>query len=228
MFPQLPALTHSFAMSADWLLFVGLVLLFFKLRKLKPWIPYPGIEIDSTAHAKPIKELIISETWICLTTIPLPIILLLLLQTFAITSDSLIVKKFVFGLVLFFDAVLILKLMVCRPRPNAIAIEANFKQHKQEISMKMDMILESRQSFPSAHAYLAAFASTFFIIVSLLVMEQGVVASTVQLTLFLLGTYPGICQANTHWHHWSDVIAGHVIGSIAAVYSYFVMLSNSE
>ena len=217
-------LTCCFSMSADWLLFACLVALFFKLRKLRPYIPYPDLGIDAAAHGKPIQKLIISESWICLTTILFPIILLQLLQTFFSPADQTLVKKYVFGLVLSFDGVLILKLMVGRARPNAIAIEAQFKEQKQEISMKMDMILESRQSFPSAHSFLAAFASTFFVMVSRSMLAPGVVASTIQLVLFLLGTWPGICQGNTHWHHWSDVIAGHAIGSSAAVYSFFSML----
>lgn len=211
-------------MSADWLVFAVLVALFFQLRRMKPHVPYPGLDIDPKVHGKPIMKLIVSESWICLTTILFPIILLGLLQTLVTSADASLLKKYLFGLVLSFDAVLILKLIVCRPRPNAIAIEAQNKDKKQDISMKMDLTLESRQSFPSAHSYLAAFASTYFVLVSASMMQPGVVRSTIQIFLFLLGSYPGICQGNTYWHHWSDVIAGQAIGSSAALYSYFLML----
>lgn len=145
-------------MSADWLLFAVLVVLFLKLRRLKPRVPYPDLHIDNVSHGKPIKELIVSESAICLTTILAPILMLLLLPTQP--DGETLVKKYMFGFIITFDAVLILKLMTGRPRPNAIAIEAQFKEQKEEVSMKIDMILESRQSFPSAHSFMSAFAST--------------------------------------------------------------------
>lgn len=207
----------------DWILFLGLIALFLKLRKVKPWAPFYELDPGDRVHGKPIQQLIVSEATISLTTMLLPILVLQVLCFLTEDVTQLDVKKYAFGLVLFFDAVLALKLMAGRPRPNANAIEQKFKEMKKEISMKLDYLLESRQSFPSAHSYLAAFASTFFAIVASR-LASGIVSATVQLTLILLGTYPGICQANTHWHHWSDVITGHAIGTLAAVYSYFYML----
>lgn len=211
-------------MILDSILFIGLIALFLRLRKVKPWAPFYELEPDDRAHGKPIQELIVSEAVICLTTMVLPIPLLqaLCFLTDGVTQAE--VKKYAFGLFLFFDAVLVLKLMVGRARPNAIAIEKRFNEGKKEISMKLDHLLESRQSFPSGHSFLAAFTSTFFVIVVSRLMGAGIVSSTVQLTLLLLGAYPGICQGNTYWHHWSDVIAGHAIGTLGALYSYFYML----
>ena len=208
-------------MSAEWVVFALHVILFLKLRKIKPFVPYPDLGIDGKKHGMPIKDLIVSESLITLTTILLPIPILLLLQS---SSDPLLLKKYLFGLILSFNFVLILKLMVGRPRPNAIAIESQYKKLKEEVSMKVDHLLESRQSFPSGHAFLSGFASTFFIVILFQTLEKGIPSSTAQMLLFLLGTFPGICQANTYWHHWTDVIVGHLIGSVAAIYSHFFLL----
>lgn len=222
---RLLLLTLTHIMILDSVLFLGLVVLFLKLRKVKPWAPAIELDKNDLTYNKPIQELIVSESVISLTTIPLPILLLQLLTFFSDDFGQEVVKKYAFGLVLFFDAVLVLKLMVGRPRPNAATIEERFKEGKQEISMKMDYQLESRQSFPSAHSFLAAFASMFFVIVVRHgLKDQSIFSATIQVTLLLLGAYPGVCQANTFWHHWSDVVSGHLIGTLAAVYSYFYML----
>ena len=107
----------------------------------------------------------------------------------------------------------VIKIIVSRPRPNAIEYEASMK-HKTD----KKQVHISRQSFLSGHAFGGVFASTFTSLF-LVQMFPSIPLPFVAL-LFASGLYPGLTQAIDHWHHASDVLSGYGYGLATALLSF--------
>ena len=83
--------------------------------------------------------------------------------------------------------------------------------------------LESRKSFYSGHASSGSYSGTFIVLFlhSLTGGKADLILSTVKVLVFIAGLYPGITQGVCFFHHWTDVITGHLAGIILASYAFY-------
>lgn len=117
----------------------------------------------------------------------------------------------------------LLKLMASRARPNAAALEGH-PDHS------INQSLNSRQSFPSGHAWAGVFAAVF---ASSYLEDRmtgslisPIVVRVIQSIIIISGLYPGYTQATRYWHFWSDVFAGYTIGAATSYITYNKLLTN--
>jgi hypothetical protein len=86
---------------------------------------------------------------------------------------------------------------------------------------------ESRLSFPSGHASLSFYSTTFLIVFinqSWNCRSLGLLPRIVQVLLFTLAVYIGLSRIVDNKHHPTDVIAGAILGaSIAIITSFFLI-----
>lgn len=151
--------------------------------------------------------------------------------------------KLLFGWQLATIFVTFVKHTVGRPRPhfyaaNRIKFDADDNQFYQddrktisrspELNLSKSQLVqnsvkrESRFSFFSGHAMCGMFAAIYLIVyIHEKVTIKNLTISLIQFGLLLIGMFPGITQGRTYWHHWSDVITGHVVGAIAAYVTFY-------
>ncbi|XP_002156341.3 phospholipid phosphatase 1 [Hydra vulgaris] len=89
-------------------------------------------------------------------------------------------------------------------------------------------VIEARKSFPSGHTSYAIFVA---VLLSLYI-EYVVVTSQIyllkpfaQLTLICLGLACSFTRISDYFHHWSDVLAGLIIGTLLAYYTIFYLMN---
>ncbi|XP_063241943.1 putative phosphatidate phosphatase [Bacillus rossius redtenbacheri] len=88
------------------------------------------------------------------------------------------------------------------------------------------VIEEARLSFPSGHAALSFYAAVFTVMyLQAEVTWTGslVLKHSLQAALVILAWYTALSRVTDHMHHWSDVLAGGCIGSLAAVLAVVFM-----
>lgn len=213
----------------EWALQVFLLGLFCYLRALKPWTRKED-HLDPLLHDKPLRPLMISEKVILANVLFIVPLNVYVIDTFGSASKTLVsesgmsvVEKYFFGLLLSVCVNQVIKLVTCRPRPNAIALESLAQDGKKPEWFKCDPSLESRQSFFSGHALLGSFCSFFivFLIQEVSQPKRSLAPSAVQFLLILLGMFPAMSQGVSYWHHWDDVIVGYGVGILAAAATYY-------
>ncbi|KAK4015742.1 hypothetical protein OUZ56_030716 [Daphnia magna] len=82
-----------------------------------------------------------------------------------------------------------------------------------------DLVRESRLSFPSGHASFSAYTMLFLALYLQRRMNWSgskLLRPTIQISALLLSWYTGLTRVSDYKHHWSDVLSGFLIGSIAA------------
>ena len=145
--------------------------------------------------------------------------------------DTRIVIRFLFGWGLNAFVCYIIKGLVGRLRPNFMTmnsdeIEIGRKVYKSILARDSTyenlFILESRKSFYSGHASAGSYAGTFTVLfLHSLVPRANLVLSLIKIFSFILGLYPGITQGICFFHHWTDVIAGHLAGMFFASFAFY-------
>ncbi|KAK6039399.1 PAP2 family protein [Cooperia oncophora] len=108
---------------------------------------------------------------------------------------------------------------VCKP----LNITCNGHEYydKYVCSGNPDMVTEARKSFFSGHSSFAMYASTFAAVYLLARMPRHTlgraVLPVIQTSLLAIGLLISYSRINDNKHHWSDVIAGILVGMVAAI-----------
>ena len=126
----------------------------------------------------------------------------------------------------------LLKLYIQRPRPNFYVL-CGFDASQQRCTAGIDHVREANFSFPSGHSSLSACACVFMTwhVCGMMVGRHGMTkhwsmrqrrfACLFTSTLFLAWTlFVGASRLHDHWHHYADVVAGLLLGSLAATLGY--------
>ncbi|BHF76482.1 hypothetical protein SprV_0501958000 [Sparganum proliferum] len=82
---------------------------------------------------------------------------------------------------------------------------------------------EMRLSFPSGHSAYSMFPAIFICLYLYYRMPRigvgSVLQAFVQITAFSLAFYVGLSRVSDYKHHWSDVLAGMIIGAAVAIFT---------
>jgi len=114
----------------------------------------------------------------------------------------------------------VLKYTVGRPRPDFLAMAAELGQ----------TATESRLSFPSGHSS-SSFASMVFLALYLngklhIFNEKGgtpMIKALVPIIPIMLSIFVAVSRTVDYHHHFSDIIAGSILGTGTAFYCYFLL-----
>eukprot|EP00850_Spirogloea_muscicola_P005387 SM000024S07849 [mRNA] locus=s24:875423:876485:- [translate_table: standard] len=115
-----------------------------------------------------------------------------------------------------------------------MALRSAFKEDGNVLcSGKPSVVREGRRSFPSGHSSWAfaglGFLSLYLASKLYLNSRKGFVYKSVLVLLPLLGALAvGISRIDDYWHHWTDVLAGSLLGLAMAGTFYFQLLLNTE
>lgn len=145
---------------------------------------------------------------------------------------------FAFGLLLTFDATEVGKYTVGRLRPHFMAVcqpqlmdgstcyDAVNKHRYVEnyfclaTGFATSDVRQIRLSFPSGHSSLAFYAMIY---VSLYLQKRmswrksNLTKPCLQFVLIMLAWFTALSRIMDYWHHWSDVLAGSIIGAMGAL-----------
>ena len=89
-----------------------------------------------------------------------------------------------------------------------------------------DTVRESRLSFPSGHASTVFYTAIFLILFINRTWSKrsfSFVAQFFQFLLFSLAFFTGLSRINDHKHHWSDVLAGSILGTVIAIFKFYYL-----
>ncbi|XP_026743774.1 putative phosphatidate phosphatase [Trichoplusia ni] len=119
---------------------------------------------------------------------------------------------------------------VCKPIPRADSA-LNQLGYIVEYDCYADadpsLIKDMRLSFPSAHSSFAMYCAIFFIFyVQVKCKWRGskLLRHAIQYAVFIAAWYVGLSRVVDHMHHWSDVAAGFLIGTIYACLVFVYVL----
>lgn len=187
----------------------------------------------------PYLPIIIPATPMLITAFIIPSIIILLTERKLQQPDRFVVwKRFAFSFVADTVIMLFFKFAVGRLRPHFLAV------CQPDIDLQVDHFYEpdqcvckpgsenitwqARQSFFSGHASQVMTAAVFLVLFLQDRFERSLVKTTIQMFIILIGLYPGITQHHNYWHHASDVLSGHIVGSIVGTACYYWMWGGDE
>lgn len=145
---------------------------------------------------------------------------------------------FTFGLLLTTDATEIGKYTIGRIRPHFIAVcQPQFhdgsscsnatNQHRYienyscaSTGYNADDVRQARLSFPSGHASLVFYSLLYMTIYlqNRIVWQKGqLIKPFIQFILIISAWFVALTRIMDNWHHWSDVLAGSILGTLAAL-----------
>lgn len=87
-------------------------------------------------------------------------------------------------------------------------------------------VSESRLSFPSGHASTAFYTAIFLILYVNRTWSKrnlSFVAQFFQFLLFASAFYTGLSRVTDNKHHWSDVLAGSLLGTLVATFKFYYL-----
>lgn len=116
---------------------------------------------------------------------------------------------------------------VCQPDYNKFNCSDGYITLDVCTTSNMKALRQARLSFPSGHSSLAMFTSVllmFYIEFRVNSPRFTLIKPFVQFILLTLGVCCCYTRISDYWHHWSDVVAGSVIGVMFAVYTVFHMM----
>ncbi|XP_033751251.1 phospholipid phosphatase 3-like [Pecten maximus] len=116
---------------------------------------------------------------------------------------------------------------VCRPDTNTFNCSTGYIE-EYKCTGDPDVIKQARLSFPSGHASFSVYSMLFLILyiqVRMRWRQAVIVRPWLQLILFLMALYTCISRIFDYKHHWSDVLAGAIWGSVVAVFVVFKVSS---
>jgi phosphatidate phosphatase len=113
---------------------------------------------------------------------------------------------------------------VCRPVLNTTDCSSlgYIEDYKCSNVSHPRLVVEARKSFPSGHSSMAGFMAVYlayYIHCRLRTGYSQLVRLLVQLTLCSLAVYTGLSRVSDNMHHWSDVLAGALIGVLVALWT---------
>ncbi|PSN49341.1 putative phosphatidate phosphatase [Blattella germanica] len=119
--------------------------------------------------------------------------------------------------------------MACHPIGMDCASDPTHTYHiDYQCSGNPDIVHEARMSFPSGHSSLSFYAATFLVMyLQSRITWQGskLLRNLVQFVLVSAAWVTSLSRVPDYMHHWSDVLAGMVIGILGAVLT-IIFISN--
>ncbi|XP_045158722.1 putative phosphatidate phosphatase [Mercenaria mercenaria] len=115
---------------------------------------------------------------------------------------------------------------VCQPNIASCTVDTGFLSGDVCTGTDEAAIAEARLSFPSGHTSVA-----FYCMIWLIVYLQfkftwkryWLIRPLMQAGAFFLAYYTGLSRISDYMHHWSDVLAGAIIGTVVALLDVFFM-----
>ncbi|XP_029685769.1 phospholipid phosphatase 1-like isoform X1 [Takifugu rubripes] len=151
------------------------------------------------------------------------------------------VGSFVFGAAVSQSLTDVAKYSIGRLRPNFLAVCKPVWEHvncgtggyTENFTCTGDrfMVDESRLSFFSGHASFAMYCMLFLVlyIQARLRSEWArLLRPTIQFFLIATAVYVGLSRVSDYKHHWSDVLAGLLLGALAAVFTVSCVSNSFE
>ncbi|XP_053362663.1 phospholipid phosphatase-related protein type 5a [Clarias gariepinus] len=122
-------------------------------------------------------------------------------------------------------------LTVCKPNYTALGCQQDvrFISQQEACTGNGDDILHARRSFPSKEAALSVYAALYIsMYITCSVKSKGtrLAKPFVSLGLMCLAFLTGINRVVEYRNHWSDVIAGFIIGSAIAIFMVVCVVKN--
>uniref|UniRef100_A0A8B9H5A9 Phospholipid phosphatase related 5a n=1 Tax=Astyanax mexicanus TaxID=7994 RepID=A0A8B9H5A9_ASTMX len=119
-------------------------------------------------------------------------------------------------------------LTVCKPNYTALGCQqgVRFISQQEACTGNGDDILRARKSFPSKEAALSLYSALYVMYITCTVKAKGtrLAKPVLSLGLMCLAFLTGINRVVEYRNHWSDVIAGFIIGGAIAVFMVSVEL----
>jgi len=118
-------------------------------------------------------------------------------------------------------------LSVCLPNYKMFNCSDGYITGNVCTSSNRNILLEARLSFPSGHASISVFASVvlaLYVEYKVQTKHFTVAKPFTQFVLISLGVCCSLTRISDYWHHWSDVLAGFLIGTLFAVYTIFGLM----
>lgn len=144
---------------------------------------------------------------------------------------------YLFGLALCLVSTHITKYTVGRLRPHFFAVcqpqlpdgstckdTFNFGRYIEEYecigqNMTASVLAQLGQSFPSGHASIFFYAMVYLAIylqAALSTRASKLLKHLLQFIFIMFAWYVALTRISDYWHHWSDVVAGTILGSLTA------------
>ncbi|XP_060744201.1 phospholipid phosphatase-related protein type 5a isoform X2 [Tachysurus vachellii] len=122
-------------------------------------------------------------------------------------------------------------LTVCKPNYTALGCQqgVRFISQQEACTGNGDDILHARKSFPSKEAALSVYAALYIAMyITCSVKSKGtrLAKPVVSLGLMCLALLTGINRVVEYRNHWSDVIAGFIIGAAIAIFMVVCVVKN--
>lgn len=115
---------------------------------------------------------------------------------------------------------------ICKPRLSDgtnCEFEQNqghyFTDYKCESDVSHRMMAEMAMSFPSGHSSTVFYAMVYialYLQVALSTRGSKLLKHLLQFSAVMLAWYVALTRINDHWHHWSDVLVGILMGALFA------------
>ncbi|XP_065132183.1 phospholipid phosphatase-related protein type 5a isoform X2 [Paramisgurnus dabryanus] len=122
-------------------------------------------------------------------------------------------------------------LTVCKPNYTALGCQqvVRFINQREACTGNEDEILHARKSFPSKEAAISVYAAVYvamYITCSVKAKGTRLAKPVLSLGLVCLAFLTGINRVVEYRNHWSDVIAGFIIGGAIAVFMVVYVVKN--
>lgn len=207
-------------------------------------MPIRGFWCDDQSIRYPHLPMIVDYKILLLVCIAFPMILFRLLpasnRTAAATDENDVDKgnylarigpnspgwDYMLGLILKVVLTIYCKVIIARPRPNFYEIcQPTVQCESFETRFISDfncttsphLARNSLQSFFSGHSATGTYAGMFSALhVAAYLPVDYSIKALVCSTLIGFGLFPGFTQYLNHWHHWSDVLVGQLVGLLMA------------
>ncbi|XP_017042243.1 putative phosphatidate phosphatase [Drosophila ficusphila] len=145
---------------------------------------------------------------------------------------------FLFGMLLTFDATEVGKYTIGRLRPHFLAVcqpqltdgslcsdAANLHRYVEDYEcagegFTLEDVRQARLSFPSGHSSLAFYAMVYVALYlqrKLTWRGSRLSRHFLQFALVMVAWYTALSRVMDHWHHWSDVLSGSLLGVAGAL-----------
>ncbi|KAM8882553.1 phospholipid phosphatase-related protein type 5-like isoform X3 [Synchiropus splendidus] len=122
-------------------------------------------------------------------------------------------------------------LTVCKPNYTALGCQQALRyiSHQEACTGNQDDILRARKTFPSKEAALSVYAALYLAMyVTCTVQAKGtrLAKPVLSLGLMCLAFLTGLNRVAEYRNHWSDVIAGYIIGTAIATFLVVCVVHN--
>lgn len=122
-------------------------------------------------------------------------------------------------------------LTVCKPNYTALGCQQALRyiSHQEACTGNQDDILKARKTFPSKEAALSVYAALYLAMyVTCVVKSKGthLAKPVLSLGFMCLAFLNGLNRVAEYRNHWSDVIAGYIIGTAIATFLVVCVVHN--